>query len=195
MGVHPEAQFDRAAKRIAPRPASVRPIGRRRAVEQNMARRQGIGFTALTFLERSLFVPKLRVSAPALVIVRHGQKIITWNGRRCVVAAEGGVAIAAGQTLDVINRPSPEGIYEEVWLSGDRAILRDWRDGGGAPVTEVSPIPRPAPEFRAAFDRAVEAITARNGVPYFVARRRIVEVMRWAGLARPTVLVPPAPAS
>jgi hypothetical protein len=184
---HPEA----AVSRID-RPWSYRVVrGRPRTIEQSVTRRQGIGATSLTFLERSQFLPRLRVSEPALVFVRHGQKLVMWDDDRVVIPADAGVAIAAGQTLNVVNRPSREGIYEEVWLSGDRAILTSWRAADREPVTAVAPIPAPPPELRAAFDRAVEAITARNAVPYAMARRCIVEVMRSVGLAR-GLNVPPA---
>jgi hypothetical protein len=156
--------------------------GRHDTIEHSAARRQGIGATSLTFTVRGLVVPRLRVSEPSLVLVRHGQKILTWNHRRLVVPAGSAVAIAAGGIVDIVNRPSTEGIYEEVWLSADGAFRvsgsLDRRALDGAAVA----IDQPSLELRAAFDRAVEAITARNAVPFDIARGRIAEVMRRAGL-------------
>jgi hypothetical protein len=160
-------------------------------VEHRGASRQGIGSTTLTFQVRTLFLPRLRIHEPAIVFVRHGQKSLSWNGAQCVIAAEAGVAIAGDQVLDVVNRPSPEGIYEEVWVSGDREILAGYGRCDTLLAPPVHHLHRPPPELRAAFDRAVEAITAGNAVPYQVARHRMLELMRWAGCTPPKRLVSP----
>jgi hypothetical protein len=145
------------------------------------ARRQGIGATSLTVSSRAQVVPRLRVTEPSVVFVRHGHKVLTWQHRRIVVAAGAALALPAGQVVNIVNRPSRDGVYEEVWLSGDGAFA-----GSGSfelpAVSGVLVVDEPTPALRTSFERAVEAIMFRNAVPFAAARTRIAEVLQRAGL-------------
>ncbi|HXW05256.1 MAG TPA: hypothetical protein VD833_08490 [Vicinamibacterales bacterium] len=158
-----------------------------RGVQHAVARRLGIGSSALTFLERSLFLPRLQITQPSVAFVRHGRKVIRWRGSNAEVHAEGMIALPQGELLDVMNRPSAEGIYEEIWLSADLAFLVE-ASPAEAPG-EIRLLPSPSADLRTAFDRAVTAITARNGVPYRLARHRMLVVMQLTGLMSPSTLI------
>jgi hypothetical protein len=145
------------------------------------ARRQGIGATSLTVTSRTQFVPRLRVTEPSLVLVRHGHKVLTWQHRRLVVPAGAALALPAGQVVDIVNRPSRDGVYEEVWLSGDAAFASSAFDGlpaaSGTVVIEKAPA-----ALRLSFERAVEAIMFRNAVPFGAARTLVAEALQRGGL-------------
>jgi hypothetical protein len=142
------------------------------------ARRQGIGATSQTVSCRAQFVPRLRVTEPSLVFVRHGHKVLTWRHRRVVVPAGAVLALQAGQVIDIVNRPSRDGLYEEVWLSGDGAFAGAELPAGPAALV----VDEPPPALRTSSERAIEAIMFRNAVPFAAARTRIADVLQRGGL-------------
>jgi len=57
------------------------------------------------------------VHEPTVVIVRRGCKKLRWAGRELRIAAGEAVALAGGQTFDVINIPDSDDLYQAQWIA------------------------------------------------------------------------------
>lgn len=157
-------------------------------MERTVTVRPGIGATARIIQGRELRLSRVVVDQPTLIVVTRGRKrlagVAGTGGGDWVLESGGAVVVAGGQVFDVINTPGPDGDYRASWLVFDAGVLARY----GAERPEVPPVaaalalPRLAPDFLDAYDRAVAAVTAGEALPAPVAEQRLREVLVWLSL-------------
>ena len=143
--------------------------------------RGGIGATAHILQRRELVSNSIFIEQPTLIVVIRGRKRLRWCGRDCIVEAGEAVAVAGGHSFDVINRPGSDGVYEAEWLVCDAGIATSAAgEAEGCKLIRDVHVIRPfEPAFRDAFERAKEAVAAKDEIPDTVAQARIREVCAW----------------
>jgi AraC-like DNA-binding protein len=143
--------------------------------------RPGIGLTARVVQRSELRFSRLVIDRPALIVLRHGTKMLESAAGRWTVRGGEAIALAGGQTLDVTNRLSDRGIYEARWLVWDPSIIARFGQTTvpGQPLAGAAALGRIDPPFAAALDRALEAIWDVQQIPDEVAEHRLAEVLLW----------------
>lgn len=143
--------------------------------------RDGIAMTAFLRQRTEMFLASLTTDRPSLIIVREGVKCLRRDGRECVLRPGDGVALAAGQSLDILNTPSPAGWYEASWLVFAPEVVDRFAIDrpGPAPVRDWLRLSPLEPGFAEAYDRAVDAVLHVDRVPDAVAIERMREVLAW----------------
>lgn len=160
---------------------------------RSLVARPGVGFTANVVQQSTLRLSHIAVDRPALIFVHRGTKTIRSGSQTWV--AEGGdvIAVAGGQTLDIVNRLSAAGLFEARWVVWDDAILQKAFSARPQRATTTAVLKRPGRELGAAVERAVEAIHNQREIPEAVARHRLEELLVW--LAENNVRFGPGPAA
>ena len=146
--------------------------------------RQDVGVSARVGQRRDLRFSRIVVDRPALIVVTHGNKTLHADDRQWSIGSGEAVAIAGGQTFDVSNRLSADGLYEARWLIWDPAIVAgfDRRPAGIPPLAGAASLGRVDTQLAGAFERAADAIQDVEHVPDEVARHRLAEVLVWLSL-------------
>ncbi len=151
-----------------------------------LAARAGIGVTAGVVQRTALRFSRLVIDRPALILLRHGMKTLRSADGEWSLRSGEVVAIAGGQTFDVTNRLSGDGLYEARWLVWDPVDDRAEFEQGmaeGPALVGAAVLGRIEAPFASAFDRAVEAILDTRQIPDPVATHRLAEVLVWLAQA------------
>lgn len=95
------------------------------------------------------------VYEPAVLIVRRGCKKLRWAGHELRIAAGEAVALAGGQTFDVINIPDSDGLYQAQWIAFEQETVERFaaQYGTAQVVCDAVKLPHPG-RMGAAFDYA-----------------------------------------
>ncbi|WP_322104078.1 helix-turn-helix transcriptional regulator [Paraburkholderia sp. J41] len=148
-----------------------------------LSARAGVGITAGIVQHSELRFSRITVDRPALIVLRHGEKVLESTRGHWSLASGDAVALAGGQSFDVTNRLSELGRYEARWLIWDMSIIecfehstRDTR-----PLIDARVLRPMDAHFAAAFNRATEAIEDPK-IPIEVAKHRQTEVLVWLSL-------------
>ncbi|MCW7541774.1 helix-turn-helix transcriptional regulator [Aquabacterium sp. A7-Y] len=125
------------------------------------------------------------VDSPALILLRHGTKLLQSGGRRWTLQSGDAIAVAGGQAFDVSNRLSAAGLYEARWLMWDKALIERFMQTApaGRPLSGAMVLKQVSTEFVATADRAVAAISDPSGLAEDVARHRLAELLVWLSVA------------
>lgn len=85
------------------------------------------------------------VYEPAVLIVRRGSKKLRWAGRELRIAAGKAVALAGGQTFDVINIPDSDGLYQAQWIAFEQEAIERFaaQYGTAQAVCDAVKLPHP----------------------------------------------------
>jgi AraC-like DNA-binding protein len=152
-------------------------------MEPRIAQRTGIGAGGLVQQQQALEFKRLFVDKPMLVVVERGSKIVRWAGGEYVIRAGEAVAIAGGQTFDVINRLPERGGYRARWLTCDEPLIAAHaaRYPQQPLIRHAQAIVEPCAAFGQAFDRAIDAIDDAN-LPTVIAQHRVQELLLWIGI-------------
>lgn len=119
------------------------------------------------------------VYEPAVLIVRRGSKKLRWARRELRIAAGEAVALAGGQTFDVINIPDSDGLYQAQWIAFEQEAIERFaaQYGTAQAVCDAVKLPHPR-QMNAAFDYAA-AVLADEKVPHNVAEAALCGVLAW----------------
>ncbi|HHS0759602.1 TPA: helix-turn-helix transcriptional regulator [Neisseria meningitidis] len=119
------------------------------------------------------------VYEPAVLIVRRGCKKLRWAGRELRIAAGEAVALAGGQTFDVINIPDSDGLYQAQWIAFEQETVERFaaQYGTAQAVCDAVKLPHPG-RMNAAFDYAA-AVLADEEVPHNAAEAALCGVLAW----------------
>ncbi|WP_307748236.1 helix-turn-helix transcriptional regulator, partial [Neisseria gonorrhoeae] len=119
------------------------------------------------------------VYEPTVVIVRRGCKKLRWAGRELRIAAGEAVGLAGGQTLDVINIPDSDGLYQAQWIAFEQETVERFaaQYGTAQAVCDAVKLPHPG-RMGAAFDYAA-AVLADEEVPHNAAEAALCGVLAW----------------
>ncbi|MFC2541464.1 helix-turn-helix transcriptional regulator [Neisseria sicca] len=119
------------------------------------------------------------VHEPTVVIVRRGCKKLRWAGRELRIAAGEAVALAGGQTFDVINIPDSDDLYQAQWIAFEQEAIERFaaQYGTAQAVCDAVKLPHPG-RMSAAFDYAA-AVLADEEVPHNAAEAALCGVLAW----------------
>lgn len=156
--------------------------------------RPGVGLTANVVQRCALRFSEVVVESPALIVLRHGTKTLQSGGRRWSLQGGDAIAVAGGQSFDVSNRLSAEGLFEARWLVWDKAIVEGFeqKEPAGQPLSGAVVLKDASAEFTGAVERAVTAVSDPSGVPEAVARHRLAELLVWLSVANIRFALPKA---
>lgn len=154
------------------------------SIEPGIARRPGVGASATVLQQQNLEFKRLLVDKPLLVVVESGAKIVRWSGGEYLIRAGDAIAIAGGQSFDVINRPSESGGYRARWLTCDEHLIAAHaaRHPEQPVIRHALAIVEPSPAFGEAFSCATQAI-GNPSVPASIAQHRLAEMLLWTGIS------------
>lgn len=95
------------------------------------------------------------------------------------IAAGGAVALAGGQTFDVINIPDSDDLYQAQWIAFEQEAIERFaaQYGTAQAVCDAVKLPHPR-QMNAAFDYAA-AVLADEKVPHNVAEAALCGVLAW----------------
>jgi AraC-like DNA-binding protein len=141
--------------------------------------RPGVGTTANVVQQSTLRLSHMAVERPALIFLHHGTKTLKSGSQQWIAERGDVVAVAGGQTLDILNRLSPEGLYEARWVVWDDDLIQNANDGQPPRTPTATVLKRPGSELVSAIERAVDAIRDRDEIPDAVARHRLQELLVW----------------
>jgi AraC-like DNA-binding protein len=157
-------------------------------VERSLAVRTGVGLTANVVQHSALRISAVAVDHAALILLKHGVKTVRSGSRQWTARDGDAIVVAGGQTLDIRNELSAQGLYEARWVVWDPGLLDVPQRVGSSPAALVGAAVLPAvgAEFSSVVERAVRAIDGDADVPEPVACHRLGELLVWlreAGIA------------
>ncbi len=147
------------------------------AMPRRLSIRSGVGATALLRQRRSLTAPSLHNVRSTIVLVLSGRKTAITAAARVTACPGDVMLLPAGQVIDLVNAPGPEGVYESISVVLEPAAA-ELRDDALRTVTSAESVPAVGVGFRAAILRARE-VMLDEAVPLPVARHAAAEVTAW----------------
>ncbi len=151
----------------------------------NIAIRPDIGASARIVQYNRLRYANILINRPVLILVERGPKILRNNEEEWAVPAGGCIALAQGETFDVMNIAEGERAYEARWIAfePDTVSAFTGKSGQGQPFPHAFPILSPHAGFYGAFTDSAQAIVEPGGIPDAIARHRLGELLLWLDLA------------
>lgn len=152
---------------------------------RSLVSRPEIGTTANVVQHSTLRISQLALDSPALILLRHGKKTLQSGQRRWSLQGGEAIVLAGGQTFDVFNQLSAQGLFEARWLLWDKAIIEAFKQGchEARPLRQATVLRGAGREFHDSVDRAIEAVSSNAPqVPAEIARHRMAEVLVWLSL-------------
>ena len=151
-------------------------------MQPRIIHRPGVGTTAGVLQKQELEFKRLFVDQPVLIVVERGIKALRWGQGEYIIRSGEAIAIAGGQTVDIINRLAEDGSYRAFWLVCDAALIAEHAQTYPAQpvIRHALPLLGQPGEFMAAFQRAVAAVEDET-MPVDIARHRAAEMLLWIG--------------
>jgi AraC-like DNA-binding protein len=153
--------------------------------QMKIAIRPDIGASARIVQYNRLRYANILINRPLLILVEHGTKILRSGEEEWVVPAGGGIALAQGETFDVVNAADGERAYEARWIAfePDTVAAFAGKPGKGQPFPRAFPILSMHKGFRGAFADCARAIGHPDNTPAEIVRHRIDELLLWLDLS------------
>lgn len=148
--------------------------------ERTHASRQGLAASGSVIQAQKLLATRIAIDEAMLVRVLAGSKTLRWAGRELTIRAGETVAVAGGQTFDILNTPDAEaGVYRAEWLSFDPALTNRFAEyyGIAEPVRDAVKLTG-QPGFAAAFEDAAAAL-ADGRQPALAVETALCGVRAW----------------
>ncbi|CNI21794.1 AraC family transcriptional regulator [Yersinia intermedia] len=143
----------------------------------------GVGSSAHVIQHTELLLTSVYIEHPLLIMVNRGHKIIRWDNQECIIQAGEIVAVGSGQTVDVINGLSDDGLFFSHQLRCDPRLIATFAShpasAGLGYVTGVMPVRNLAPEFINTFSNTFKAISDTGDIPPTIVRHRMLELLLW----------------
>lgn len=148
-----------------------------------ITQRPGVGTAGIVLQHGNLEFKRLYIESPILIYVERGSKIVRWSGGEYLISPGEAIAVAGGQSLDIINRLAQDGSYQAHWLVWDEALIQSNAEANThlAAIRYAQPITGEGKHFAESFKRAIEAVIDST-VPDRVARHRVQELLTWVGV-------------
>jgi AraC-like DNA-binding protein len=143
----------------------------------------GIGASAHIIQHTELLFPSVYFEQPHLYLVQQGHKRVRWQQREVVAHSGELLIIDGGQTVDIVNEPSEEGVFSCQLLTCDPLLL-------AAPPILVET--QPATAFDAvlalcnlpcalmhSFETTSLALALKHRFPTVIIRHKMLEILLW----------------
>ncbi|MCQ4631124.1 AraC family transcriptional regulator [Shinella sp. CPCC 100929] len=158
----------------------------------NIAIRPEIGASARIVQYNRLRYANILITRPLLILVEHGTKILRAGEEEWGVPAGGCIALAQGETFDVINAADGASAYVARWIAFEPETVAAFAatPGKGRPFERAFTIDHPHRGFQDAFADCAQAITEPASIPVEIARHRLSELLLWLDLAGGRFVVP-----
>ena len=143
----------------------------------------GIGASAHIIQHTELLFPSVYFEQPHLYLVQQGHKRVRWQQREVVAHSGELLIIDGGQTVDIVNEPSKEGVFSCQLLICDPLLL-------AAPPAQVEPEPPTAFDAVLAlcnlpcalihsFETTSLALALKHRFPAVIIRHKMLEILLW----------------
>ncbi len=143
----------------------------------------GIGASAHIIQHTELLFPSVYFEQPHLYLVQQGHKRVRWQQREMVAHSGELLIIDGGQTVDIVNEPSKEGVFSCQLLICDPLLL-------AAPPAQVEPEPPTAFDAVLAlcnlpcalihsFETTSLALALKHRFPAVIIRHKMLEILLW----------------
>lgn len=151
----------------------------------NIAIRPEIGASARIVQYNRLRYANILINRPVLILVERGTKVLRTGDEEWIVPAGGCIALAQGETFDVINAAEGEAAYEARWIAFEPETVAAFAAGSGTgrPFPRAFTVDRPHRSFHDAFADCAQAIVEPDSIPAEIARHRLGELLLWLDLA------------
>ncbi|PXV71081.1 AraC family transcriptional regulator [Sinimarinibacterium flocculans] len=151
-----------------------------RQAYRSLASRAEVGVTANVVQHCTLRFSEVAVDSAALILLREGVKTLKLGSRQWTARSGDVLVVSGGQTLDIRNQLSPQGLYEARWIVWDPALLAEMQpEPPRRPLSGVFHMPSASRIFTDAVDRAVRAIECQAEVSAALARHALAELLLW----------------
>lgn len=143
----------------------------------------GIGASAHIIQHTELLFPSLYFEQPHLYLIQQGHKRVRWQQREVVVHAGELLIIDGGQTVDIVNQPSDEGVFSCQLLICDPLLFC-------APQAQIETAPPTAFDAVLAlrklpcalmhsFETTSLALALKHRFPSVIIRHKMLEILLW----------------
>ncbi|MDR5018573.1 helix-turn-helix transcriptional regulator [Yersinia rochesterensis] len=143
----------------------------------------GVGSSAHIIQHTELLLTSVYIEQSLLIMVNRGHKIIRWNNQEYTIRAGEIVAISSGQTIDIINGLSDDGLFFSHQLRCDPHLIATFANHpastGLSVIPGVMPVRNLAPEFMNTFGSTFKAISDIGDIPPAIIRHRMLELLLW----------------
>ncbi|WP_145524824.1 helix-turn-helix transcriptional regulator [Yersinia vastinensis] len=143
----------------------------------------GVGSSAHVIQHTELLLTSVYIEHPLLIMVNRGHKVIRWDNQECIVQSGEIVAVSSGQTVDVINSLSDDGLFFSHQLRCDPRLIATFANHPASACLDVIPGVMPvrnlAPEFINTFSNTFKAISDTGDIPATIVRHRMLELLLW----------------
>ncbi|ENA3445483.1 helix-turn-helix transcriptional regulator [Yersinia enterocolitica] len=143
----------------------------------------GVGSSAHVIQHTELLLTSVYIEHPLLIMVNRGHKVIRWDNQECIVRPGEIVAVSSGQTIDIINGLSTEGLFFSHQLRCDPRLITTFANhpasAGLGVIPGVMPVRDLAPEFINTFGNTFKAISDVGDIPPTIVRHRMLELLLW----------------
>lgn len=143
----------------------------------------GVGSSAHVIQHTELLLSSVYIEHPLLIMVNRGYKIIRWNNQECRVQSGEIVAVSSGQTIDIVNGLSDDGLFFSHQLRCDPRLIATFANhpasSGLRAIPSVMPVRNLAPEFINTFGNTFKAISDIGDIPPSIVRHRMLELLLW----------------
>ncbi len=144
--------------------------------------KDGVGITAKVIQKREFYLARVVSELPTLVFVRKGTKTLKRGDLEFVIHEGEAVAIAGGQSFDVVNRPNKED-FEAVWIAFYPSVIQSLASQQEhlSAVDTAFHLSELKSGFADTFQTAIDSITTSKSIPESVAIHRVGETLLWLG--------------
>ncbi|EPG75448.1 DNA-binding helix-turn-helix protein [Leptospira fainei serovar Hurstbridge str. BUT 6] len=151
-------------------------------MKRTITSREGVGITASVRQKFELYLSRVVTELPTLVYIKKGIKTLRRDGFESIVREGEAVAIAGGQSFDVVNAPAA-GDFEASWLAFHPNIIKQFGETQNSlkPIEIAFTMTSLKSGFLEAFELATESITTSRSIPSSIAAHRVSEVLLWLG--------------
>ncbi|CAI0869961.1 MULTISPECIES: helix-turn-helix transcriptional regulator [Serratia] len=143
----------------------------------------GIGASAHIIQHTELLFPSVYFEQPHLYLVQQGHKRIRWQQREIVAHAGELLIIDGGQTVDIINGPSNDGVFSCQLLTCDPQLFT--AQPGAVETTSSTPFDavlalRNLPcALMHSFETTSLALALKHRFPTAIIRHKMLEILLW----------------